>query len=115
LEWAPSIKTVVSIHGHASKATGLHGTMLKTSGTLDNVGLPLQQQTFASSKVPTFPGTVTGAKHDLGTGIGAQRPAIVAWMRYWIYNDAGAKRYFYGEDRVMCKAPWENPQRKNRQ
>jgi len=30
-----------------------------------------------------------------------------------IYNDAGGRRYFYGNDCVMCAAPWTNPQRKN--
>jgi hypothetical protein len=34
-------------------------------------------------------------------------------LRYWIYNDQGAKHYFYGNDCVMCVAPWTNPQRKN--
>lgn len=109
-----AIKTVVSIHGHISSAT-LRGTLLQTTGTRDNVGLPMQQQTFDNSKVQTFMGTVTNADHgyiqrDNG---GVQRPAIVAWLRYWIYNDTGARRYFYGDDCVMCKAPWENPQRKN--
>jgi dienelactone hydrolase len=108
-----AVKTVVSIHGHVSKAV-LHGTLLQTTGTKDNVGLPMQQQTFANSKVPTFLGTVTGADHSYpGKDGGVQRPAIIAWLRYWIYNDTGAKRYFYGDDCVMCKAPWENPQRKN--
>ena len=108
-----AIKTVVSIHGHISK-TVLHGTLLQTTGTKDNVGLPMQQQTFANSKVPTFLGTVTGADHSYpGTDGRVERPAIIAWLRYWLYNDTGAKHYFYGDDCVMCKAPWENPQRKN--
>jgi dienelactone hydrolase len=109
-----AIRTVVSIHGHISTAT-LHGTLLQTSGTKDNVGLPMQQQTFTNSKVQTFLGTVTNADHGYisQNNGGAERPAIVAWLRYWIYNDTGAKNYFYGNDCVMCKAPWENPQRKN--
>jgi dienelactone hydrolase len=108
-----AIITVVSIHGHISTAT-LHGTLLQTSGTKDNVGLPMQQQTFANSKVQTFLGTVTNADHGYisQNNGGAERPAIVAWLRYWIYNDTGARNYFYGNDCVMCKAPWENPQRK---
>jgi predicted dienelactone hydrolase len=109
-----AIITVVSIHGHISTAT-LHGTLLQTSGTRDNVGLPMQQQTFTNSKVQTFLGTVTNADHGYiqQNNGGVQRPAIVAWLRYWIYNDAGGRNYFYGNDCVMCKAPWENPQRKN--
>lgn len=108
-----AIRTVVSIHGHVSSAA-LHGTLLQTTGTRDNIGLPMQRKTFENSKVQTFLGTVTGADHGYpGTDGGVQRPAIVAWLRYWIYNDAGAKYYFYGNDCVMCKAPWENPQRKH--
>jgi hypothetical protein len=89
--------------------------MLQTSGTLDTVGLPMQQQTYDNSQVQTFLATVTGADHGYiqGDNGGVQRPAIVAWMRYWIYNDSGGSNYFYGDDCVMCTAPWENPQRKN--
>lgn len=109
-----AIITVVSIHGHISSAT-LHGTLLQTTGTNDGVGLPMQEQTFANSKVQTFLGTVTNADHGYITqnNGGAERPAIVAWLRYWIYNDTGARKYFYEADCIMCKSPWENPQRKN--
>ena len=108
-----AIQTVVSIHGHISDAD-LHGTLLQTTGTRDNIGLPMQQQTFENSNVQTFLGTVTDADHGYpGTDGGVQRPAIIAWLRYWIYKDTGAKHYFYGDDCVMCRDPWENPQRKN--
>jgi hypothetical protein len=113
-----AVVTVVSIHGH--KATSaLHGPMLQTSGTNDTVGLPMQQYTFDNSQVQTFLGTVSGADHGYiqstvgGVPGGVQTPAIVAWLRYWIYKDAGGQRYFNGNDCVMCTAPWTNPQRKN--
>ena len=111
---AAAVFTVVSIHGHTAEAA-LHGPMLQTTGTKDNVGLPLQQATYDKSKVQTFLATLTGADHGyIGTnGGGEERKVIVAWMRYWIYNDTGAKHFFYGDDCVLCKAPWENPQRKN--
>ncbi|WP_437591197.1 poly(ethylene terephthalate) hydrolase family protein [Sorangium sp. So ce1000] len=109
-----AVATVVSIHGHIATAA-LHGPMLQTSGTQDTVGLPMQQETYDKSQTQTFLGTVMGADHgyitrDVG---GVERPAIVAWLRYWIYNDAGGKHYFYGDDCVMCTSPWVNPQRKN--
>jgi hypothetical protein len=109
-----AVVTVVSIHGHIATAA-LHGPMLQTSGTNDTVGLPMQQETYDNSQVQTFLATVTGADHgyiqrDNG---GVQRPAIVAWLRYWIYDDTGARDYFYGDDCVMCTSPWTNPQRKN--
>jgi hypothetical protein len=89
--------------------------MLQTTGTGDNIGMPLQQETYDASQVQTFLATLTGANHPYieSNGGGEERPAIVAWMRYWIYDDAGAKHYFYGDDCVLCMAPWENPQRKN--
>lgn len=110
----PAIRTVVSIHGHISSAV-LSGPLLQTSGTQDNVGLPMQEQTFANSAVQTFLGTVTGAGHGYiqSNNGGVQRAAIIAWLRFWVYHDQGGKHYFYGEDCVMCSAPWENPQRKN--
>jgi hypothetical protein len=106
--------SAVEIGGHRATAE-LHGTMLQTTGTQDTVGLPLQQQTYDSSEVPTFLATLTGAPHGYieSNGGGEQRPAIVAWMRYWIYGDTGATDYFFGDDCVLCQAPWEDPQRKN--
>ncbi len=110
----PAVATVVSIHGHKASAN-LHGPMLQTTGTADTVGMPLQQQTFDLSQVQTFLATLTGAAHTYieSNGGGEERPAILAWMRYWIYNDTGARHYFYGNDCVLCVAPWQNPQRKN--
>ena len=109
-----AVATVVSIHGHTATAA-LHGPMLQTTGTLDTVGMPLQQATYDMSEVQTFLATLTGANHPYieKNGGGDERPAIVAWMRYWIYGDTGAADYFYGDECVLCVAPWENPQRKN--
>jgi hypothetical protein len=110
----PHVFTVVSIHGHKATAA-LHGPMLQTTGTLDTVGMPLQQQTYDASQVQTFLATLVGANHPYieSNGGGEERPAIVAWLRYWIYQDAGGKHYFYGNDCVLCASPWQNPQRKN--
>ena len=113
-----AVATTVSIHGHTA-TSAMHGPLLQTTGTADTVGLPLQMMTYSMSKVQTFLGTVTGADHGYiqqtsnGQQGGVERPAIIAWLRYWIYGDSGGKRYFYGDDCVMCTAPWTNPQRKN--
>lgn len=109
-----AVATVVSIHGHVAEAD-LHGPMLQTSGTEDTIGLPMQQDTYDMSQVQTFLATVTGANHGyiMADGGGVQRPAIVAWLRYWVYDDSGAEHYFFGDDCVLCTSPWENPQRKN--
>jgi Dienelactone hydrolase family len=110
----PSVHTVVSIHGHTAEAA-LHGTMLQTTGTGDTVGLPLQQDTYDASMVPTFLATLGNADHGYinSAAGGNERPAIVAWMRYWIYDDQGARAFMFGDDCTMCKSPWQNPQRKN--
>jgi hypothetical protein len=34
-------------------------------------------------------------------------------IRYWVYADQGAKKYFYGDHCIMCMSPWSNMQRKN--
>jgi hypothetical protein len=109
-----AIATVVSIHGHTATAD-LHGPMLQTTGTKDTVGMPLQQATYDSSEVQTFLATLTDAPHGYieQAGGGNERPAILAWLRYFIYGDGGAKKFFYGPDCTLCKPPWENPQRKN--
>jgi len=88
---------------------------LQTSGDKDTVGRPMQQQTFDKSQVQTFFGTVSGADHGYiqSNSGGVERPAIIAWMRYWINGDTGAKKYFWGNDCILCTAPWMDPQRKN--
>jgi hypothetical protein len=115
-----AIATVVAIHGHS--ATGdLHSPVLMLGGTQDVMsdGRSWMAPSYEASQVQTFFGTVQGANHGYiqsvvnGVQGGVETPAIIAWIRYWIYNDQGAKRFFYGNDCVMCVAPWTNPQRKN--
>jgi dienelactone hydrolase len=115
-----AIATVVSIHGH--QATGdLHSPVLLIGGTDDVMGdgMSWLAPTYADSKVQTFFALVEGADHGYIQGTvngvpgGVETPAMVAWLRYWIYNDQGAKNYFYGDDCVMCRSPWTAAQRKN--
>jgi hypothetical protein len=110
-----AVVTTVSIHGHTAKAA-LHGPLLQTSATGDTVGLPLQQMTYEMSQVQTFLGIIQGGDHGYiqQNNGGAERPAIIAWLRYWVYGDEGGKKYFYGDDALMCKSPWTTTcQRKN--
>ena len=110
-----AVVTTVSIHGHTAKAD-LHGPLLQTSATGDTVGLPLQQKTYEMSQVQTFLGIIQGGDHGYiqQNNGGAERPAIIAWLRYWVYGDDGGKKYFYGDDALMCKSPWTTTcQRKN--
>jgi len=115
-----AITTVVSIHGHSAEAD-LHGTLLLLGGTADVMrdGRSWLAPTYEASRVPTFFSLVEGANHGYpartvdGVQSGVEAPAIIAWLRYWIYNDQGAKRYFFGDDCVMCTSPWTKTQRKN--
>jgi hypothetical protein len=38
---------------------------------------------------------------------------LIAWLRHFIYDDQGARDFFFGDDCTLCQAPWENPRRKN--
>jgi dienelactone hydrolase len=114
-----AIATVVAIHGHQAEGD-LHGPLLLIGGSEDlNGNESWLAPTYAASTVQTFFSLVEGADHGYIQGTvngvpgGVETPAIVAWLRYWIYNDQAAKNYFYGDDCVMCKDPWTEPQRKN--
>ena len=114
-----AIATVVAIHGHQAEGD-LHAPLLLVGGTEDlNGNASWLAPTYEASEVQTFFSLVVGANHGYIQGTvdgvpgGVETPAIVAWLRYWIYNDQAAKSYFYGDDCVMCKSPWSNPQRKN--
>lgn len=109
-----AVATTVSIHGHVA-SSAMHGPLLQTSGDKDTVGRPMQQQTFDKSQVQTAFGTVSGADHGYiqSANGGVERPAIIAWLRYWINGDTGARSYFWGTDCVLCKAPWMDYKTKN--
>lgn len=66
------------------------------------------------STVQTFYGTLTGGSrlNPLGDA-GDERAPMIAWLRLWVYGDDAAKKYFYGDDCICCKAPWVMAQRKN--
>lgn len=114
-----ALATVVAIHGHSAKGE-TKVPMLMIGGTNDlNGSQSWLAPSYTASTTQTFFGMLTGADHGYIQGTvngvqgGNETPAIIAWIRYWIYNDQGAKNYFYGDDCVMCKSPWTNPQRKN--
>ena len=115
-----AIATVVSIHGHGAEGE-LRGPLLLMGGTDDVMGSGESwlTPTYEASQTATFFSLVVGADHGYIQGThggvpgGVETPAMIAWLRYWIYNDQAAKRYFDGDDCVMCSDPWTNPQRKN--
>jgi dienelactone hydrolase len=115
-----AIVTVVSIHGHSAEAE-LHGTLLLLGGTNDVMrdGQSWLAPTYEASKVQTLFSLVEDANHGYparavdGVQAGVEAPAMIAWLRYWIYNDQNARGYFFGDDCVMCRSPWTRTQRKH--
>jgi dienelactone hydrolase len=115
-----AIVTVVSIHGHSAEAE-LHGTLLLLGGTNDVMrdGQSWLAPTYEASKVQTLFSLVEDANHGYpsravdGVQSGVEAPAMIAWLRYWIYNDQNARDYFFGDDCVICRSPWTKTQRKN--
>ena len=82
--------------------------MLLFSGTNDTVCAPeLVQSAYSSVKTPAFYALLEGADHlePVLTG-GRELGASIAWLRLWVYNDQGGKKYFYGDTCDLCKAPW---------
>jgi hypothetical protein len=127
---AGSHKDVVataSMHGVTGASNALHAPLLLLTSETDTFVVPATfvTPTFTASTVQTFYGTVSmagdpsNAGHlipvDLagGSANALEHAAVVAWLRMWVYNDQGARKFFYGDDCVLCKAPWAMPQRKN--
>jgi len=111
-----SVVTTVSFHGLQGTAELLHGPLLLFTGTADNFvsAAGYVTPTFNRSTVQTFYGTLTGANHLKPLGdAGEERAPAVAWLRLWVYADQEARKFFYGDDCTLCKAPWTSPQRKN--
>jgi hypothetical protein len=96
-------------------------TALLMGGTNDLMrdGQSWLAPTYEASRVQTFFALVEGANHGYparsvdGVQSGVEAPAMIAWLRYWLYNDQNAKRHFFGDDCVLCSAPWTKTQRKN--
>jgi hypothetical protein len=119
------VVATVSLHGLTGASDALHGPLLLTTGTQDTfVTLSgYVQPTFDKSSVQTFLGDLTMATHLIVLGNASdERGAAIAWLRLWVCGDQGARRYFYGDDCVLCKGPWATldpntdagmPQRKN--
>jgi hypothetical protein len=113
------VVTTVSFHGLTGASDTLHGPLLLFTSTQDTFVSAAQfvTPTFNRSTVQTFYATLTGAG-DAGhltpiNDAGPERAPAIAWLRLWVYGDQAAKKYFYGDDCILCKDPWGNPQRKN--
>jgi hypothetical protein len=112
----PNVITTVSFHGLQGPAESLHGPLLLFTGTLDDFvsAAGFVTPTYNRSTVQTFYATLTGADHLKPLNdAGEERAPMIAWLRFWVYGDQEARKFFYGDDCVLCQPPWVNPQRKN--
>jgi hypothetical protein len=122
-----NVVATASMHGVTGASNGLHGPLLLLTSETDTFVVPATfvTPTFNLSAVQTFYGTLSKAA-DTGnaghlipvdilpsTANMAERAAVIAWLRLWVYSDMGAQKYFYGDDCILCKDPWTMPQRKN--
>jgi hypothetical protein len=62
---------------------------------------PTIMATYVSGKTPSFDGHLT----PLGDGKQDADPTI-QWLRYWLYGDQAARKWFFGADCTLCTAPW---------
>jgi hypothetical protein len=137
----PNIKATVSLHGMPPRVTNafdmMHAPLLLFTSTGDMFVTASQYVTpnYQKSKVQTFYATLkndmaghlypvdTGAAICIGAILGAtfgscggdieEHAPTIAWLRYWVCGDQGAKDYFFGSDCKLCgKAPWNAQQRK---
>jgi hypothetical protein len=138
----PNIKATISLHGMPPRVTDafdkLHSPLLLTTSTGDMFVTASGYVTpnyEKSNKVATFYGTLVdpnaghlyiaddgaalcSAAALLGSTFGscqgapAEKGPATAWLRYWACGDEGAKKFFFGDDCVLCKTPWTKPQRK---
>jgi len=118
------VLATVSFHGLPGNAAALQGPLLLFTSTADGFVSKsgfVQPCYDSSTKVPTVLATLdvpdaapsfAGHVYVLGDA-GEERAPAIAWLRLWIYGDSGAKKYFYGNDCLLCKSPWTDIERKN--
>jgi hypothetical protein len=134
----PHVKATVSLHGMPPRVstafTDMHAPLLLFTSTGDSFVTASEYVTpnYEKSVVQTFYATLNdsmaghlyvvdvGASICIGSiiGFGAcggdtqEHAPTIAFLRYFACGDQGAKKYFYGSDCTLCKAPWETEQRK---
>jgi hypothetical protein len=128
-----NVRATVSFHGLQGQAGAVKGPLLLFTTTADGF---VTKDSYvkpcydASTTQPTIMATMHIMGYDSPNGgtasnadfsghlypigdAGDERAPGIAWLRLWIYGDQGAKKYFYGDDCILCKDPWIDIQRKN--
>lgn len=133
----PNVRAAVSLHGMPPRETNafvdMHSPLLLYTSTGDTFVTAQEYVTpnYQASVVQTFYATLgdataghlypidkgaisCAASAFLGTCQSAteERAPTIAWLRLWACGDQGGKKFFYGDDCVLCKTPWVMPQRK---
>lgn len=128
-----NVRATVSFHGLAGQSGKVQGPLLLLTTTADgfvtkdNYVKPcydassVQPTIMATMEIPGYesPSGATSPNADFNGHLypvgdaGDERAPAIAWLRWWIYGDQGAKKYFYGDDCILCKSPWVDIQRKN--
>ena len=140
--YRPNVLCTASLHGMPPRKSDAfdkqHSPLLLYTSTGDSFVTASGYVTpnYQKSKVQTFYATLDdrnaghlyvadagsdaivcggGAALGLGEckGAPAEQAPTVAWFRLWVYGDEDARKFFYGDDCVLCKSPWTMPQRKN--
>lgn len=133
----PNVKATVSLHGMPPRGdtafADMHSPLLLFTSTGDGFVTAEKYVTpnYQASTVQTFYATLDDATAGhlyvvdegaiscvavtLGTCKSAvqERAPTVAWLRLWLYGEEDARRFFYGDDCTLCRAPWTMPQRKH--
>jgi Dienelactone hydrolase family len=133
-----NVRATVSLHGMPPRGTDafakMHAPLLLFTSTGDTFVTAEGYVTpnYQESLVQTFYATLAdssaghlyvadrGAAVCLGglLGLGScqsaavERAPTIAWLRLWACADQNAKKFFYGDDCVLCQAPWTMPRRK---
>jgi hypothetical protein len=112
----PEIRAVVSVHGLQDASEKVSGPLLLTTSDDDgfvtpegfvmpcynrSTKVPTMLATFNSGNTPSFNGHLT----PLGDGKQDAEPTI-QWLRYWLYGDQSARKWFFGADCTLCTKPW---------
>jgi hypothetical protein len=133
-----NVKATVSLHGMPPRVSDafaeMHAPLLLFTSTGDTFVTADEYVTpnYQASLVQTFYATLAditaghlyvpdqGAAVCLGTALGLgscesaalERAPTIAWLRLWTCGDEQAKKFFYGDDCILCQNPWTMPQRK---
>jgi Dienelactone hydrolase family len=110
-----NVVTTVSFHGLQGASQSLKTPLLLFTSTTDTfvTASGYVTPTYNASVVQTFYETTTAAGDPSDEGhllvIDAKDPeydVAMAWLRFWVYGDQGARSYFYGPNAKACESPF---------